>query len=165
MKHLLLVCLSLSMAVLLLCAAAAGANGEQTADPLTGLWVFERTDNEDLDFTTYVEYRPDGTYIFQMLMGSEVTSLDIAGYEAVDGCIVYDDYYTVSYSVVGDMLTTTRDYGVPWAEPTVSTYHRVTERPCELLTIQKSGDYCYTEDSSGNATIVRYLDKPDLDDQ
>ncbi len=160
MKHVML----LVIVVLLLCAAVTGADMEQTADPLVGLWVFERTDNEDMDFTSYVEYRPDGTYIFQMVMDSEVTSVDAAGYTEVDGCIVYDDGYSVNFSIAGDILTCTEDYGVPWEEPVVLTYHRVLERPPELLTIQRSGDYCYTEDSPGNATIVQFLDSPDPDD-
>ncbi len=151
--------------VMMLCLVPMSAWAEEeTSDPLVGLWVFERTDSEDDDFTSYVEYRPDGTYIYQMVRGSEVSRLDISGYMAADGEIVFGDGYGSRYTVAGDTLTTVYDAGRAWAEPLVQTFRRVSEQPPELLTIRRSGDFCYTEDGLGNATIVGFIDWDDPGD-
>ncbi len=151
--------------VMILCMIPLGAWAEEEpSDPLTGLWVYERTDNEEADFTSYMEYTPDGTCIFQMVSGSEVTYLRVAGYASADGRIVYDDHVATSYAVAGDTLTCTEEAATRWQEPDVYTYRRVTERPPELLTIRRSGDFCYTEDGLGNAMIVAYIDWDDPGD-
>ena len=157
-------CVALVWVMMLCLLPLRGWAEERSSDPLTGLWVYERTDNSDMDFTSYVEYMPDGTWIFQMVSGSEVTYLHVAAYASANGRIVYDDSAAITYSVAGDTLTCTEEAVVPWQEPAVYTYRRVTERPPELLKIRRSGDFCYTEDGLGNAMIVGYLDWNDPGD-
>ncbi len=121
------------------------------AEPLIGLWEFERTDDLDLVFTSYVEFTSDGLRIFQMVGESgSVTNCDIDPYEVQGDKLDQRS----SFAIQGDTLTITTKGTF---EESKSTYHRVAQRPPELYDITRSGDYCYTVDAGGHATIMRYI--------
>ncbi|MBR4458872.1 MAG: leucine-rich repeat protein [Clostridia bacterium] len=147
------------LAALLVLLAAAGAGGEPAdGSPLVGLWEFEKTGAAvGMDFMSYAEYTEDGTYIFQHVTGGEVRDVNICGYTDRDGSIAYDDntWYTFTYSVEGDTLTVTRLSASRYEEDSVTTWHRLTDRPPEIMTIRRSGDFFYMPDG-GDAMLVKY---------
>ncbi|MDO5434829.1 MAG: leucine-rich repeat domain-containing protein [Clostridia bacterium] len=156
------------MCMILFLFAAAPAEGIPTMSPapaplpaeqpltdaagsLIGLWEFERTDELDLVFTSYEEFTPDGLCIFQTVDESgSVTFFDIDTYDVQGDTLDRRSVFAVS----GDTLTiTTQEI----AGESRSTYHRVVRRPPELYAVMRCGDYCYTLDADGGATIMRYI--------
>ncbi len=144
-------CFIIALAVL----AAMSAADESVRSPLVGLWEFEKTE-VDADFMSYAEYTADGIYVFQLVTGGEVRSLDIDRYTDADGLVEYDEGYPFTYSLEGDTLILTRIAQRPYEAPVVSTWHRMAERPDCLLSVRNRGDYAYTEEG-GEATIVKYI--------
>ena len=134
---------------------------EAPVNPAAGLWEFIRTDNNsNLHFSSYVELRPDGTYIFQ-LVDEGYVSLRIESCIAEDdGFVLEGGYYRSRFTAEGDILTRTDidPYGHE-NELGPDRFRRITERPPELFRVLRSGDYCYTLDGSGNAAIARYIRK------
>ena len=77
---------------------------EAPVNPAAGLWEFIRTDNNsNLHFSSYVELRPDGTYIFQ-LVDEGYVSLRIESCIAEDdGFVLEGGYYRSRFTAEGDI--------------------------------------------------------------
>ena len=157
----------IAVLVLIMSAAGSAFTEEQkpATDPLIGLWEFERTDNlSDWDFHSYVELTADGLYIFQMIEDTGVSSLNIDRYTEEGDSFVCSKRgglkcrYTVEDNIL--IQTGIDSYGQIY---TLDRFHRVTERPSELLTVRRSGDFCYLTDDVGNAAIAKYIDRSGMD--
>ena len=144
----------LCMAFLQGAAETAGSDAlSGAAESLIGIWEFERTDSLDIVFTAYAEFTPDGLYIHHYVGESEDGSYincSIDTYE-VRGSMLDGNS---SFVIEGDTLTITT---AGFRKEQKSTYHRVTQRPPELYVIERTGDYCYTVEANGQATIMRYV--------
>ena len=144
----------LCMAFLQGAAETAGSDAlSGAAESLIGIWEFERTDSLDIVFTAYAEFTPDGLYIHHYVGESEDGSYincSIDTYE-VQGSMLDGNS---SFVIEGDTLTITT---AGFRKEQKSTYHRVTQRPPELYVIERTGDYCYTVEANGQATIMRYV--------
>ena len=110
---------------------------EAPVNPAAGLWEFIRTDNNsNLHFSSYVELRPDGTYIFQ-LVDEGYVSLRIESCIAEDdGFVLEGGYYRSRFTAEGDILTRTDidPYGHE-NELGPDRFRRITERPPELFRV------------------------------
>ncbi len=125
--------------------------------PLVGLWKFDPADDADHGFSSYIEFTEDGLYIYQMIDhdNSNRRRIVIDRYSCEGPSITIGQTAQNQYRVDGETLTIR--YHRPQAPSASSMYHRVSDRPQELLAVSSNDDWCYSLNENGDAQILRYI--------